>query len=126
MRLEYDNSIPANTLPLVMVNKQAEKRVEIHIRTDANGGAILLACMGSDSKLPERTLQQGPYQLSAQAVAAKKAIAGELKKKGYMVRLDLHTIWLLQIQKDYNNIQTTKLLTKGDYQFNPKDVFLDW
>ena len=128
MKLDYDDSIPGGDVPLVMLNGDTQRRVEIHIRIDGDRKAILFACMGRERKHPEEIVQleQGPYESIEHAVGAKRAIASQLRKRGFEVRLDLHSVWEVQVQKNFNKIRQLKSESKGNYKFSPKDVFLDW
>ncbi len=128
MKLDYDDSIPGGDEPLVMINEESRRRVEIHIRTDSDRKSILFACMGRELKRPEEIVQveQGPFESLPHAVAAKRAIASQLKQRGFKVTPDRHAVWEVQVQKGINKIRQLKSESKGNYKFDPKDVFLDW
>lgn len=128
MKLDYDDSIPGGDEPLVMLNSETWRRVEIHIKTDFEKKSILFAFMGRERRKPEEIVKvrQGPFESLAHAVAAKRAIAWQLKQRGFEVQEGMHAIWEVQVQKGFNEIRQQKSESKGNYKFDPKDVFLDW
>lgn len=126
MRLYYDPSIPADSGPVVMLGP-AGQRVEMHIREDEDGTATLIALSGPDSDTPPKGVrQQGPYHLRDQAVAARRAIAAQLKDTGFRHAQDEYPRWSLAVQRSVNDARKIRGESEGNYHFDPKDVFLDW
>lgn len=126
MRLRYDKSVSPDPAPLVL-NGPDGLRVEIHIREDQDGSATLLAFSGREGQSPpEKTTQQGPYQVYDQAVAAKRAIVAQLKDAGFDIPDDQYPLWSMAVQRSINEIRQQKQDSEVDYRFDPKDVFLDW
>lgn len=125
MRLRYDKSISTDPAPLVLERADGV-RVEIHIRREADQTATLLAFSGREGSSPEKATQQGPYQLYDQAVAAKRAIAAQLKDAGFNITEQQHPLWSMDVQRDINSMRKQKGNSEANYEFDPKDVFLDW
>lgn len=126
MRLSYDKTIPTGSAPLVLDGPE-ELRVEIHIRANDDETVTLLALSGKDVGKPaEKVLQQGPYHLYDQAVAAKRAIVASLKEAGFRLSEDQQVFWSMDVQRTINVSRKQKADSQLDYRFNPKDVFLDW
>lgn len=126
MRLRYDKTIPADPAPVILLGPESH-RVEMHIRQDEDGSATLVAASGRDENAPpEKTLQQGPYQLYDQAVAARRAIAAQLKDSGYRYVQGEHPLWTMAVQRSINATRQRRAESEVDYSFDPKDVFLDW
>ncbi len=126
MRLRYDKSIPADPDPVILLDAK-DHRVEMHIRRDPDDTATLVAVSGRDEgAAPDKTLQQGPYQLYDQAVAARRAIAAQLKDAGYRHSENAHPLWTMAVQRSINAARKRRAESEVDYSFDPKDVFLDW
>lgn len=126
MRLRYDPTIPAAPGPVVMLGPTGQ-RVEMHIREDEDGTATLVALSGPDSYTPPKGIcQQGPYHLRDQAVAARRAIAAQLKHAGFRYAQDEYPRWYLAVQRSINDARKIRGESAGNYRFDPKDVFLDW
>jgi hypothetical protein len=124
MRLRYDTAVSADAKPLVLIGPQ-ETRVEIHLREEPDASASLLAFSGLAGGQPQKTVQQGPYQTLDQAIAAKRAIAAQLKDAGF-AQSEQHPLWSLNAQRNINSQRVEKQRSAVDYRFDPKDVFLDW
>lgn len=126
MRLRYDTSVPPDSSPLLLTHPD-DVRVEIHFRRDDDGSVTLLAFSGREEQgAPTKTLHQGPFVRFDQAVAAKRAIAAQLKDDGFAVSEDGHPLWSLAVQRSINAARKKREESAGDYSFDPKDVFLDW
>lgn len=125
MRLRYDTTIAADATPLVLLGPDVT-RVEIHLRCEPDQTATLLAFSGRHGQPPEKTLQQGPYQLFDQAIAAKRAIAAQLRDSGFTLAKEQHPQWSMAAQRSINEQRAQKKTHAVDYRFDPKDVFLDW
>lgn len=123
MNLQYDVSIPVSDQPLVL-RRGEQDRVEIHLRRDEGGRFALFAFAGSGLQ-PERTQQQGPYHSLQQALGARRAIAGALLRQGFAVS-EAHEIWALTAQRAIREVCRQHERHRVSYQFDPKDVYLDW
>jgi len=124
MKLQYATSVPPDTAPLVLVNREG-RRIEIHLRHDEAGLFTLLAFSGNGN-WPERSTSQGPYYRIDQAAGARRAIASALMAQGYAVDEDGYPIWSLAAQRDINALCESHRQNPVDTRFDPKDVFLDW
>jgi len=124
MRLDYNFDVPDTVNPLVMTAVQG-KRVELYLREDEDGSNTMLAYAG-DTNAIEREMSQGPYVNRRQALAARKAIVGELLRKGYSLAIEALPIWALNAQRQIKAMREQKNNSKVNTQFDPKDVFLDW
>lgn len=126
MRLRYDTTVSSDPSPLVLTRPDG-LRVEIHFRRDEDGSVTLLAFSGREEQgAPTKTLHQGPFVRYDQAVAAKRAIAAQLKDDGFTVSEDAHPLWSMAVQRSINEARRKREAAAGDYKFDPKDVFLDW
>ncbi len=125
MKLRYDNSISSDPAPLVLTNPEG-RRVEIHIRAEPDATATLIALGGRTEGEPEKTSLQGPFELYDQAVAAKRAIAAQLRDAGYTPAEDEYPRWSMAVQRAINEVRHQRQAAAIDYRFDPKDVFLDW
>ena len=126
MRLSYDSTIPAGRDAVVLLGPSG-KRIELHLREEADGTATLLALAGpDDNSRPPTERQQGPYQHIDQAVAARRAIAGRLKAGGFRYAGDRPPLWSMTVQRSIRESRRRKASAAVDCTFDPKDVFLDW
>lgn len=125
MKLHYDKSITPDPAPLVLAGPD-KRRVEIHIRVEPDATATLIALGGHTDGEPEKTSLQGPFELYDQAVAAKRAIAAQLRDVGYAPAEDQYPRWSLQVQRAINEVRQQRQAAAIDYRFDPRDVFLDW
>lgn len=125
MRLRYEKTVSSDSSPVVLEGGD-NFRIELHIRCEDDGTATLIAVAGLDNLLrPEKLLQQGPYQVHDQAVAARRAIAAELIDDGYHI-VDRHSVWSLAVQRSIRESRARKRVTRANYDFKAEDVFLDW
>ena len=115
--------IPTSHDPLVLLHHGW--RIEIHLRHDENGITTLLAYAGRTAT-PERVTHQGPFQRAGQAVGARRAIVQPLLTNGYQLASSEPPIWSLRAQRDIRAIRDLKQRSCVSYEFNPRDVFLDW
>ncbi|MGQ9426683.1 PA4575 family protein [Gilvimarinus sp. F26214L] len=125
MRLRYDLSLPADPAPLILDGPD-DRHVEFHIRRDPDQTVSLVAMSGRRGADPDRITQQGPYHRPEQAVAARRAIAAELKRSGFQLANDRIPLWSLSAQRQLNATRRHKAALQLDYRFDPKDVYLDW
>ncbi|MDO3384810.1 hypothetical protein QWI17_03040 [Gilvimarinus sp. SDUM040013] len=117
------HSIPRSTSAIVLT--RSDWRVEIHLRLEPNGVATLLAYAGRDNT-PERSTQQGPFQTTDVALGARRAIVVELLKQNYQIAAGAHPVWSLNAQRDIKISREIKQENALKFDFDPKDVFLDW
>ena len=126
MRLRYESSISASPDPVVLLGGN-NCRVELHLRQHGDATATLVALSGRDGQAPSgKAVQQGPYQSYDQAVAARRAIAGELLDDGFSLADDQQPLWSMTVQRLINQLRLDAAARSVDYRFKPEDVFLDW
>lgn len=116
MKLHYLHT--GGSLRVLVMLKDA-RRVELHVRSTGEESWALVALAGDPARQPERRKCQGPFQTSAQAEGALRAIAQSLLEQGYTVERAVHSIWAVHAQGLARAIREGRDANAGAYLFDP-------
>ncbi len=121
MYLRYLESAPQSEA-LRLDNKQGWC-VELYILRNDDDSHSLVALSGRPQIQARRVKIQGPYQMRAQALAARSAIAAQLEVTGFSVSQHASPQWRLQAQREIRAVRELRKQNTPDCSFDPKDVY---
>lgn len=119
--MRYLESAP-ETEALLLRNEQ-RWRVELFVLRNNDDSFSLVALSGSEQVQAERVKIQGPYQVRAQALGARSAVAAQLLDAGFVIDEVSSTQWRLLAQRNINEVRALRQQNTPDCRFNPEDVY---